>query len=81
MKKYEGVEIELHMFLTSVADGGEWSYSRTGHFTLRKGAVGTGTLGGGETKAGLIVAQERKISAATEGRTHLPRLVIIFTEV
>jgi hypothetical protein len=44
MKKYEGVEIELHVFLTSAPDGGEWSYSRTDHFTLRIGAVGTGSL-------------------------------------
>jgi hypothetical protein len=45
MKKYEGVETELHVFLTSVPDGGKWSYSRNGHFTVKKGAIGRGSLG------------------------------------
>jgi len=36
-KLYRGAEVELHLFLTSVRNGGEWSASRSGHFTL--GAV------------------------------------------
>jgi hypothetical protein len=30
MKTYERVEVKLHVFLTSVLDGGEWSASRLG---------------------------------------------------
>jgi hypothetical protein len=36
MKLYWGLEIYLHAFLTLVLDGGEWSASRTGHFTPRE---------------------------------------------
>jgi hypothetical protein len=32
MKTYWGVEVQLHTFLTSVLDGGEWSNSRPGRF-------------------------------------------------
>jgi hypothetical protein len=33
MKTYEAVEVQLHVFLTSALDGGEWSTSRPGCFT------------------------------------------------
>jgi len=33
MKTYGGVDMYLHVFLTSVVDGGEWSASRSSHFT------------------------------------------------
>jgi len=33
-KTYRGVEVQLHVFLTLALDGGEWSASRPGHFTL-----------------------------------------------
>jgi hypothetical protein len=36
-----GVEIQLHAFLTSILDGGEWSASRSGRFTPRERALGT----------------------------------------
>jgi hypothetical protein len=36
MKTYWGVELWLHVFLTSALDGGEWSASRPGRFTIRK---------------------------------------------
>jgi hypothetical protein len=32
MKTYWGVEVQLHAFLISALDGGEWSASRTGRF-------------------------------------------------
>ena len=31
-----GVEAQLHSFLTSALDGGEWSASRPGRFTFRE---------------------------------------------
>jgi hypothetical protein len=33
MKAYEGVDVDIHIFLTSVAVRGEWSASRSGRFT------------------------------------------------
>jgi hypothetical protein len=33
MKAYGGADVYIHIFLTSVLVGGEWSASRTGHFT------------------------------------------------
>jgi len=35
MKTYGGVEVQLHAFVTSELDGGEWSASRFGRFTPR----------------------------------------------
>jgi hypothetical protein len=34
MKMYGGVEVWVHAFLISALDGGEWSASRFGRFTL-----------------------------------------------
>jgi hypothetical protein len=34
MKTYEGVEVYLHVFLTSELDGVEWSVSRSGLINL-----------------------------------------------
>jgi hypothetical protein len=41
MKTYWGVKEQLHLPLTSELDGGEWTASRPGHFTLGKTAPGT----------------------------------------
>jgi hypothetical protein len=46
MKAYWGVEVYLHVFLTSVPDGGEWSASRPGRFTPGEKAAGTHWIGG-----------------------------------
>jgi hypothetical protein len=45
MKTYWGVEVYLHAFLNSALDGGEWSASRPGRFTLRERAPGTHWIG------------------------------------
>jgi hypothetical protein len=37
---HEGVEIQLHTFLTLTLDGGEWSSSFLGHLTSRKDWIG-----------------------------------------
>jgi hypothetical protein len=34
MKAYGGVDVQMHIFLTSALVGGEWSASRPGRFTL-----------------------------------------------
>jgi hypothetical protein len=36
MKTYEGVDVSVHVFLTSALVGGEWSDSRSHHFTYEK---------------------------------------------
>jgi len=41
IKAYWGVEVEIHAFLTSTLDGGEWSASRPGRFTPRERAPDT----------------------------------------
>jgi hypothetical protein len=38
---YWGVEVQLHAFLTSALDGGEWSASRPDRFTPKERVPGT----------------------------------------
>jgi hypothetical protein len=40
------VEVQLHAFLTSALDRGEWSASRLGRFTARERALNTHWMGG-----------------------------------
>jgi hypothetical protein len=46
MKAYEGVDVQIHVFLTSVLVGDEWSASRPCHFTPGGRAPGTHWIGG-----------------------------------
>jgi hypothetical protein len=46
MKAYEGVDVYIHVFLTSALVGGELSTSRLGRFTPGERAPGTHWLGG-----------------------------------
>jgi hypothetical protein len=46
MKAYVGVDVEIHIFLTSALVGGEWSTSRPGRFTPGERAPGTHWIGG-----------------------------------
>jgi hypothetical protein len=49
MKEYGGVDVEIHIFLTSALVGGEWLASRPGRFT-----PGTHCIGGWvDPRAGL----------------------------
>jgi len=41
VKMYRGAEVELHSFLTSAMDGGEWSASCPSQFTSREIAPST----------------------------------------
>jgi hypothetical protein len=41
MKAYGGVDVYIHIFLTSALVGGEWSASRPGRFTTEKKLLGT----------------------------------------
>jgi hypothetical protein len=54
MKAYGGVDVKIHVFLTSAVVGEEWSASRPGRFTTEKGAPGTHWIGGWvDPRAGL----------------------------
>jgi hypothetical protein len=46
MKMYGELDVFIHIFLTSVLVGGEWSASRPGRFTPGKRAPGTHWIGG-----------------------------------
>jgi hypothetical protein len=46
MKVYGGVDVQIHIFLTSALAGGEWSASRSGRFTPGETAPGTHRIGG-----------------------------------
>jgi hypothetical protein len=46
MKAYGGVDVQIHIFLTSALVGGEWSASRPGNFTPGERVPGTHWIGG-----------------------------------
>jgi hypothetical protein len=46
MKAYGGVDVYIHIFLTSALGAGEWSASRPGRFTPGEIALGTLWIGG-----------------------------------
>jgi hypothetical protein len=64
MKEYwgGGVEIQLHVLLTSALDGDEWSLSLPGRFTPSERAPGTHWIGGWvDPRATLNALVRRKI--------------------
>jgi hypothetical protein len=61
MKKYGGVAIKTHVFLTSQLVGGEWSASRLCRLTPGERASNTHRIGGSVgPSAGLDAAEKRK---------------------
>jgi hypothetical protein len=61
--KYVGVEVQLHSFLTSEPDGGEWSALRSVCFTPREIATGIHCIRGWVgPRAGMDAITERNIS-------------------
>jgi hypothetical protein len=56
MKAYGGVDVQIHIFLTSALAGGQWSASRPGRFTLGETYPGTLWIGGWvDPRAGIHV--------------------------
>jgi hypothetical protein len=54
MKTYGGVDVYIHIFLTSTLVGGEWSASRPSRFIPRERAPTTHWIGGWvDLRAGL----------------------------
>jgi hypothetical protein len=61
MKAYGGVDLQIHIFLTSAVVGGEWSTLRPGRFSPRERAPGIRWIGGWvEPRAGLDDVEKRK---------------------
>jgi hypothetical protein len=55
-----GVDVEIHVFLTSALAGGEWSASRPGHFIPGEGTPDTHWIGWVSPIAGLDDVENRK---------------------
>jgi hypothetical protein len=54
MKAYGGVDVQIHIFLTSALVGGEWSASRPGRFIPGERPPGIHCIGGWvDPRAGL----------------------------
>jgi hypothetical protein len=61
MKAYGGMDVQIHIFLTSAPVRGEWSASRPGRFTDGERAPGTHLIGGWVgLRAGLENVEKRK---------------------
>jgi hypothetical protein len=61
MKAYKGVDIYIHIFLTSALVGTEWSASRPRSFTSGERAPGTHWIGGWvDPRVGLDDVEKRK---------------------
>jgi hypothetical protein len=64
MKAYGGVDVWIHIFLTSALVEDEWSASRVCHFTPDESAPGTHWIGGWvDPRAGLDDVEKRKFLA------------------
>jgi hypothetical protein len=61
MKAYGGVDVQTHIFLTSVLAGDEWPASHPGSFIPGEWAPGTHWIGGCmDPRAGLDVVEKKK---------------------
>jgi hypothetical protein len=61
MKAYGGVDVKIHIFLTSALVGGEWSTSRLCRFTIEERAPGTHWIGVWvDPRAGLDNTEKKK---------------------
>jgi hypothetical protein len=61
MKAYGGVDVYIHIFLTSAPVEGEWLAPRPSRFTPRERALGTHWIGGWvDPRAGLDDVEKRK---------------------
>jgi hypothetical protein len=67
VKSYGGVDVSIHIFLTSALAGGEWSALHPGRFTLGERALSTHWRGGFvEPRAGLDDVEKRKFLTLPE---------------
>jgi hypothetical protein len=74
MKMYGGVEVKIHVFLTSALAAGEWSASRSCRYTPGEIAPGTHWIGGWVgPRAGLDDVETRKFLTLPGLETPTPR--------
>jgi hypothetical protein len=74
MKTFEGVKLQLHVFLTSALDGGKWSVPPPGYFTSGERACGMHWIGDWRgLRAGLDAMENRTISALAAKLNVIPR--------
>jgi hypothetical protein len=67
MKAYGGVDVYIHIFLTSALGRGEWSASRPGRFTPGERAPGTHWIRGWvDPRASLDNLEKRKLIIANK---------------
>jgi hypothetical protein len=60
MKAYGGVDVYIHIFLTSTLAGGEWSASRPGRFTPGESSTDANWIGGWvNPRAGLHYVEKK----------------------
>jgi hypothetical protein len=66
MKACEGVDVYIHIFLTSALAGGDWSASRFSSFTRGERTPGTHLIGGWvDLRTGLDIVKKRKFFTLT----------------
>jgi hypothetical protein len=73
MKPYGGVDVYIHVFLTSALVGGEWLASRPGRFTPGERAPGIHWLGGWVDPQSLLDDVERRKILPLPGQELRPR--------
>jgi hypothetical protein len=73
MKKFGDVDLWIHVFLTSVLVGGEWSASRPCRFTPGESALGTHWIAGWMHPRDGLDGVEKKIVYPSGTRTPTPR--------
>jgi hypothetical protein len=69
MKAYGGVDVQIHIFLTSALVGGECSASRSGRFIPGERAPGTHWIGGWVGPRAGLDDVEKRILEPTGSRT------------
>jgi hypothetical protein len=81
MKAYGGVDVWIHVFLTSALVGGEWTTSRPGRFTPGERAPSTHWIGGWvDLRGGLNYLEKRKFLTPTGTQTPTPRSSSRYTD-
>jgi hypothetical protein len=71
MRAYEGVEVQLHSFVSWVLDEGEWSASRLSCFALQKESpLPPRTAGRVGARASQEAVENRRISFPGQGSKH-----------
>jgi hypothetical protein len=72
MNMYDGVDVQIHIFLTSILVEDDWTASRPCRFTPGERASGTPWIGGwADSRAGLDDVDKRKFLTLSGLELHL----------